>query len=89
MRGEVVSMSTTSFGKSHRGALRLLALQNLRHDGSLLPSLRLGLRYFSKLFEDSHTAIIRPSVVAEKPILIYSDAAWEPQDSALPLRLGA
>eukprot|EP00973_Karenia_brevis_P068478 9523949-Karenia_brevis.AAC.1 len=41
MRGEVVSMSTTSFGKSHRGALRLLALQNLRQDGSLLPSLRL------------------------------------------------
>eukprot|EP00973_Karenia_brevis_P053910 7488120-Karenia_brevis.AAC.1 len=89
LRGEVVSMSTASFGKSHRGALRLLAPQNLRPDESLLPSLQLGLRYCSKLFEASHAAVIRPTILPEKPVIIYSDAAWEPHDSSFPMGLGA
>jgi len=77
LRGDLVFLSCTSFGKVIRGGLRLLSADNLSENNDLKPSLKLGMWYFLKVLRELEPRKYMAVTVQAPPVLLYTDACWE------------
>jgi hypothetical protein len=89
IRGDLVFLACSSYDKAVRGGFKLMANHNIRADGFIHASLRLGCLFFLKLFRELKPRIIIALITPTKPILLYTDACWEWSSLKLDAGLGA
>jgi hypothetical protein len=77
IRGDLVFLACSSYDKAVRGGLKLLAEHNIRQDGFIHDSLRLGCLFFLVLFRDMEPRVLVALITPVRPVLIYTDACWE------------
>eukprot|EP00973_Karenia_brevis_P021954 3019593-Karenia_brevis.AAC.1 len=87
LRGHVVFLACSSYGKASRGAFKLLSIDNVYPDGVPKPSLRMGLHFFHELFAgEKPVRFVSPGVTPHK-VILYTDASWETSIRGLGARL--